>query len=159
VTAEEALDEGADRVVVGTAAVERMDELKQWVARLAPERLVVGVDTRDGRVATRGWLETTTMDAAAFCEALVGVGVRRVLHTDITRDGTLEGPNIPAVRAIVREGGLRVLASGGVATVEHLRELADAGAEGAIIGKALYDGRLRLADALALAQEGRGQPC
>jgi phosphoribosylformimino-5-aminoimidazole carboxamide ribotide isomerase len=152
-TARQVVAEGADRVVVGTAAVERFDDLQQWVAELTPERLIVGVDTREGRVATRGWLETTTMEAMPFCGALVAIGVRRILHTDIGRDGTLEGPDVAAVRAIARGGSLRVLASGGVATVEHLRELANAGAEGAIIGKALYDGRLRLAEALAMAQE------
>jgi phosphoribosylformimino-5-aminoimidazole carboxamide ribotide isomerase len=151
-TAEQVLAEGADRVVVGTAALERLDDLRQWVMALKPERLIVGVDTRDGRVATRGWLETTTTEAVAFCEALARAGVRRILHTDIGRDGMLEGPNIPAVRAITRGGRLRVLASGGVAVAEHLRELANSGAEGAIIGRALYEGRLRLADALAMAQ-------
>jgi phosphoribosylformimino-5-aminoimidazole carboxamide ribotide isomerase len=158
-TAKQVLAEGADRVVIGTAAVERFDDLKQWVAELTPERLIVGVDTRDGRVATRGWMETTAIDAMPFCEALVAIGVRRILHTDIGRDGTLGGPDVAAVRAIARGGRLRVLASGGVATVEHLRELANAGAEGAIIGKALYDGRLRLAEVLAMAQEVRGPIC
>ncbi len=150
--ARQVLDDGADRVVVGTAAVEAPERLTAWLDALGAERVLVGVDARDGRVATHGWLETTDIDALDFCRSLADVGVRRVFFTDIGRDGTLRGPNVAAVRAIAAEGRLRVLASGGVSSVEHVRALALAGAEGAIVGKALYDGRVRLAELLAAAR-------
>jgi phosphoribosylformimino-5-aminoimidazole carboxamide ribotide isomerase len=148
--AEALLADGVDRVVVGTAAAEHLDGLSEWVERLGPERLVVGVDARDGRVATRGWTETTHLEATSFCRTLADRGVMRVLYTDIARDGTLDGPNVAALRTLVtHEPRLRVLASGGVARVEDLHALSEAGAEGAIIGTALYDGRLSLRQVLA----------
>jgi phosphoribosylformimino-5-aminoimidazole carboxamide ribotide isomerase len=144
------LADGANRVVIGTAAAEDPNALREWLTRLGPERMVVGVDARDGLVATRGWTETTQLDAAQFCHTLADQGVVRILYTDIGRDGTLDGPNVPALqRLLATEPRLRVLASGGVARVEDLRALAEAGAEGAIIGTALYDGRLTLDAVLA----------
>jgi phosphoribosylformimino-5-aminoimidazole carboxamide ribotide isomerase len=149
-TAEQLIADGADRVVVGTAAAEHPDALREWLARLGPERIVVGVDARNGLVATHGWTETTQLDAAQFCKALAEKGVIRILYTDISRDGTLEGPNVTAVKTLVQtEPRLKVLASGGVARLDDLRALAEAGAEGAIIGTALYDGRLSLDAVLA----------
>jgi phosphoribosylformimino-5-aminoimidazole carboxamide ribotide isomerase len=145
----ELLEQGAERVVVGTAAVELMDELADWVEVLGPERLVVGVDAKHGRVQTRGWLTSSDVEAVALCRALTSMGVRRVLYTDIERDGTLSGPNVSATRELVQASGLRVLASGGVSRIQHLLELAQAGAEGAIVGTALYDGQLSLREALA----------
>jgi phosphoribosylformimino-5-aminoimidazole carboxamide ribotide isomerase len=119
------------------------------VAALGANRLIAGVDAQSGRVAIHGWQETTQLNVPVYCGWLADAGVRRVLYTDIARDGTLSGPDIDGTHAIAAAGQLRVLASGGVATVEHLLQLAAAGAEGAIIGTALYDGRLRLRDALA----------
>jgi phosphoribosylformimino-5-aminoimidazole carboxamide ribotide isomerase len=148
-TARALLDQGADRVVVGTRAAEEPDALAQWVAELGAERLVVGVDARDGRVATHGWISLTDMNVVAFCERLADLGVERVVYTDVGRDGVLTGPNVEITRQVARVIG--VIGSGGVATVEHLRALAEAGAEGAIIGTALYEGRLQLRDALAIA--------
>jgi phosphoribosylformimino-5-aminoimidazole carboxamide ribotide isomerase len=141
------LDDGADRVIVGTAAAEEPEGLSEWLAELGAERVVVGVDAREGRVATRGWLNLTEIDAPAFCERLAAAGVARVVYTDVGRDGLLDGPNLETTRAIAKT--LKVIGSGGVATVEHLRALAEAGAEGAIIGTALYAGRLQLTDALS----------
>jgi phosphoribosylformimino-5-aminoimidazole carboxamide ribotide isomerase len=149
-TAEQLMVDGADRVVVGTAAAERPDALREWVARLGPERIVVGVDARNGLVATHGWTETTPLDAAQFCHTLADLGVIRILYTDISRDGTLEGPNVTALKKLLSsEPRVRVLASGGVSSLGDLRALAEAGAEGAIIGTALYDGRLTLDAVLA----------
>jgi phosphoribosylformimino-5-aminoimidazole carboxamide ribotide isomerase len=141
------LDDGADRVVVGTRAAEDPEVLTEWVEALGPERLVVGVDARDGRVATHGWLNLTDIGVTDFCERLVVLGVRRVVYTDVGRDGLLGGPNVEMTRAL--SNILSVIGSGGVSRVEHLRALADAGAEGAIIGTALYEGKLSLTDALA----------
>lgn len=146
--ASELIDQGADRVIVGSAAAEQPERVAEWVAGLTAERLVVGVDARHGKVAIHGWVETTAIDAASFCRRLADAGVRRVLYTDIGRDGMAGGPNVAMTRAIVEQGRLRVIGSGGVSAVEHLEQLAAAGAEAAIVGTALYDGRLGLAELL-----------
>jgi len=148
-TARVLLEQGADRVVVGTAAAEAPDALAEWIAALGAERLIVGVDARNARVATHGWQQLTDLDVPAFCKVLAMLGVRRVLYTDVGRDGMLGGPDVEGTRAVARI--LSVLASGGVSSADQLRSLADAGAEGAIIGTALYAGRLSLSDALAVS--------
>ena len=141
------LRQGADRVVFGTAAVEHADELERWVDTVGADHLVVAVDARNGMVATHGWQRTSDLDAVTFCQKLREKGVRRVLYTDVERDGMLGGPNIQRTRQIADV--LAVLASGGVSSIQHLRQLGEAGAEGAIIGTALYTGQLELRDALA----------
>jgi phosphoribosylformimino-5-aminoimidazole carboxamide ribotide isomerase len=148
-TARELLEQGADRVVVGTAAAERPEALAEWIEALGAQRLIVGVDARNARVATHGWQNLTDLDVQGFCQVLLDAGVRRVLYTDVGRDGMLSGPDIEGTRAVAKI--LDVLASGGVSSVDHLRALAGAGAEGAIIGTALYEGRLKLSDALAVS--------
>lgn len=153
--AEHLLASGADRIVIGTAAAEQPAELRHWVAALGAERIVVGVDVRNDLVVTRGWIATSTLTAAGFCRQLVEAGVVRILFTDVSRDGMLTGPNVEAVRTIVTDSGLRVIASGGVGSIDHLHELADAGAEAAIVGTALYDGRVQLADALAVTRDAQ----
>ena len=148
-TARALLDQGADRVVVGTRAAEEPEALAHWVVELGAAHLVVGVDARNGLVATHGWLSVTDIDVVSFCERLAELGVERVVYTDVGRDGVLSGPNVETTREVAMRIG--VIGSGGVATVEHLRALAEAGAEGAIVGTALYEGRLRLQDALSVA--------
>jgi phosphoribosylformimino-5-aminoimidazole carboxamide ribotide isomerase len=148
-TARGLLEQGADRVVAGTVAAERPEALAEWIEALGAERLIVGVDARNARVATHGWRNLTDLDVEGFCQVLVAAGVRRVLYTDVGRDGMLNGPDIDGTRAVARI--LSVLASGGVSSVGHLKSLAEAGAEGAIIGTALYQGRLTLSDALTVA--------
>jgi phosphoribosylformimino-5-aminoimidazole carboxamide ribotide isomerase len=123
--------------------------MAQWVDTLGAERLVVGVDARDGRVATHGWANVVNEDVLSFCQRLVGLGVRRVVYTDVGRDGVLGGPNVTMTREISRM--MAVIGSGGVATVQDLHALAEAGAEGAIVGTALYEGRLTLGQALDAA--------
>lgn len=145
-TARELLETGADRVIVGTRAAEDTDSLREWIAALGPERVVVGVDARDGSVATHGWQTVTDLSVLDFCGQLAAIGVERVVYTDVGRDGLLGGPNVEITRKLARSLG--VIGSGGVATVEDLRVLAEAGAEGAIIGTALYEGRLTLSEAL-----------
>jgi phosphoribosylformimino-5-aminoimidazole carboxamide ribotide isomerase len=145
--AQDILAAGADRVIAGTAVVEHPEQLSQWVTALGAERLIVAVDARGGRVAARGWQSTSELELTAFCQRLQAMGVQRVLYTDIGRDGMLDGPDVEGTRQVART--LKVIASGGVAASEHLRALAEAGAEAAIIGSALYTGRLRLEEALA----------
>ena len=128
--ARQLLDDGADRVIVGTAAAEHPEQLASWLDSLGPERVIIGVDARNGRVAIRGWLETSPRQVSEFCQQLIGIGVLRVLFTDIDRDGMLDGPNIDATRSLATM--LKVIASGGVSTTEDLQQLADAGAEAVV---------------------------
>jgi phosphoribosylformimino-5-aminoimidazole carboxamide ribotide isomerase len=146
-TAQELLDQGADRVIIGTAAAEDPSAVRTWIERLGAEHIVVGIDARDGKVATQGWVSVTDIDVIRFGQRLAALGVRRVVYTDISRDGLMSGPNVDTTRQLAKT--LNVIGSGGVATLEHLRALADAGAEAAIIGTALYEGRLTLQDAMA----------
>lgn len=137
---------GVTRVVIGTAAIEQPEIVTMLLARYGPERVVVGVDARDGMVATRGWTETSDTPAEALIESMLVRGVQRVVYTDIDRDGTLVSPNFEAIARIARLGAA-VVASGGVATREHLRQLAAIpGVDEAIVGRALYTGDVVLAD-------------
>jgi len=148
-TAQSLLAEGAARVVIGTTAAEDPEVMRTWVAKLGAEQVIVGVDARGGRVATHGWQTVTDLDVLSFCQVLKDYGVQRVLYTDVARDGRLSGPDVEGTRAIASL--MNVIGSGGVSTVEHLQQLAAAGAEAAIIGTALYTGCLKLGDALATA--------
>ena len=141
------LDDGVDRVIAGTVLVEAPDRSREWVEALGADKLVVAVDARGRRVATRGWQSATEREVVDFARELTGYGVARVLYTDVGRDGRLEGPDVDGTRAIAEVIG--VIGSGGVASIEHVRALEDAGAEGAIIGTALYEGTLQLKDVLA----------
>jgi phosphoribosylformimino-5-aminoimidazole carboxamide ribotide isomerase len=138
---------GADRVVLGTAAA-RDPALAGEAARRHGERIVVSIDARDGLVATDGWREATELRAEALLSALSDLGVRRFVYTDISVDGTLTSPNFAAIESLVRATDAAIIAAGGVAEVAHLVRLAELGAEGAIVGLALYDGRLDLREAL-----------
>ena len=141
--AESLLGAGAGRVVVGTAAFAAPAALAEFAAVFG-ERLVVAVDVRGGQVAVEGWLRETGLtaeDAAARC---ADAGVARVLCTAVERDGTFAGPDTALLRAVVAASGLPVLAAGGIASEDDLRAVAEAGCEGAIVGRALLDGRLPL---------------
>lgn len=147
------LEAGADRVALGTAAVKDQTTLVNAVS-LFRERILVGVDARDGMVATEGWLETSEMRALDLIQQLSEFGVRRIFYTDISRDGMQSGPNFPAINEVVEHAAglpspMAVIASGGVSSIDHLRRLAAIGVEGAIIGKALYTGLLDLRAVLA----------
>jgi phosphoribosylformimino-5-aminoimidazole carboxamide ribotide isomerase len=130
-------------------------------AALWPEAVAVAIDARAGRVTVAGWKEDTTLDALELASRVKAWGIARVQYTDVTRDGTLVGPNLEAIEEMARRSGLRVTAAGGVSTLDdlvHLSELAGVGVDEAISGKALYDGRFTLAEAraaLAAAVEER----
>ena len=133
-------DAGVERVVIGTAAIEQPELVDRLLAAYGPERVVVGVDARDGLVAIRGWTTTSDVTAEALIEGMRERGVRRVVYTDIDRDGTLVSPNFDAIARIGRLG-VAVVASGGVATRAHLWRLATIpGVDEAIVGRALYTG-------------------
>jgi phosphoribosylformimino-5-aminoimidazole carboxamide ribotide isomerase len=150
-SAEVLLKAGADRVVLGTAAIEDPSLVQELCNKHGSERIVVAIDARDGRVAIKGWTEGTLVDALELAKQMVATGVRRLLYTDISRDGTLTGPNFAANAALVRETGLAVQASGGIASLEHIHRLVETGVEGVIIGRALYTGDIKLAEAIASA--------
>jgi phosphoribosylformimino-5-aminoimidazole carboxamide ribotide isomerase len=141
---------GVDRVVIGTAAAMDPEFLTVLAERIPTERLAVGVDARDGRVAVRGWTETSSLTAAELASRALGAGIATLIYTDVARDGMLAGPDLPGALALQRHGA-RVIASGGVSSLDDLRRIADAGLEGAIVGRALYEGRFDLSEALAAA--------
>jgi phosphoribosylformimino-5-aminoimidazole carboxamide ribotide isomerase len=148
------LELGVARIVIGTAALENPDLVRE-AARALPDRIVVAVDARDGMVATRGWAEVSDMTAADLANRFVDAGVASLLFTDVGRDGMLKGCNIPATVALARKTSMPVIASGGVAGLADIADLArfaSEGIEGVITGRALYDGRLDLAEALHVAQ-------
>jgi len=151
-TIESLLRAGIDRVILGTAAVEDPGLIKEACRRFR-DSMIVGIDARDGRVATRGWLRDTEQTAVALAEAMADAGVRRFVYTDISRDGTLTEPNFSAVSAMVEALHLPIIAAGGVASVNHLSMLQKLGCEGAIIGKALYTGDINLKQALSELSE------
>jgi phosphoribosylformimino-5-aminoimidazole carboxamide ribotide isomerase len=135
---------GVARVVVGTAAIERPELIDELLTAWGPERVVVGVDARNGLVATRGWTATSETGAEVLIVAMRERGVRRVVYTDIDRDGTLVAPNFEAIERIASLG-VSVVASGGVAAREHLTRLATiSGVDEAIVGRALYTGDVAL---------------
>jgi phosphoribosylformimino-5-aminoimidazole carboxamide ribotide isomerase len=148
--AEDLLACGLDRVILGTVAIENPDLVRQLAAR-HPGRIVVGIDARDGKVATRGWLRESTVEATALAASFEGSGVAAIISTDIATDGTLAGPNLEALRAIAAASSIPVIASGGVgclADLLALLALAPLGVEGVIVGRALYDGSVDLREAL-----------
>jgi len=152
-TVERWLALGLRRVILGTAAVRDPAFVRQACRRF-PGRVVVGVDAKDGLVAVAGWAETSTLTALELARRFADAGVAALLYTDVARDGALTGVNVEATAALARDSGLPVLASGGVAGIEDIRRLkavAADGIEGVVIGRALYEGRLDPAQALAEA--------
>jgi phosphoribosylformimino-5-aminoimidazole carboxamide ribotide isomerase len=142
---------GADRAVVGTSAAKDPEAMAQILEKHG-ERVIVGADAHGNEVATHGWQETTGELVTDFAKRMKQMGARRFLFTDISRDGMLEGANAAATAALAQSVGLPVIASGGVAGMDDIRELVrmhPQGVEGVVIGKALYAGRLSLAEALA----------
>jgi len=147
-TIERLLKAGIERVILGTAAVED-PKLVEEACRRFSESIIVGIDTREGWVATRGWQQETRLGAIEFAQSMVQLGVKRFIHTDISRDGTLTEPNFSAFSELATGIGLPIIASGGISSLNHLRMLKQLGAEGAIVGKALYNGDINLKQALA----------
>lgn len=151
------LELGVARVILGTVAVRDPQLVAEACARYGAERVAVGIDARDGYVAIHGWQDTTTVAAGDLARQMRALGIERIVHTDIGRDGMLRGANVAACVQLAREAGVRVIASGGVsslADIEALAAHAADGIEGAIIGMALYRGVIALPEALSLARGG-----
>lgn len=146
------VDLGVTRVILGTAAAERPALVDEVVTALGAERVAVGIDARNGAVAVRGWTETSALTATDLAVRVAAQGVRTVIYTDIARDGMLGGPDLDGSVALQEAAGVSVIASGGIATLDDLRAVAVAGLGGAITGRALYEGRFSLADALTAAR-------
>jgi phosphoribosylformimino-5-aminoimidazole carboxamide ribotide isomerase len=157
--AEELLAAGLDRVILGTVALEQ-PELVEALAARHPGRIVVGIDARDGKVATRGWIEASSTEATELARRFSASPLAALICTDIATDGTLAGPNLGFLRAMAEASSVPVIASGGIGSLEHLLSLlsiAPLGVEGVIVGRALYDGRVELAEALQAIGDERLQ--
>ncbi|MBN9387909.1 MAG: 1-(5-phosphoribosyl)-5-[(5-phosphoribosylamino)methylideneamino]imidazole-4-carboxamide isomerase [Chloroflexi bacterium] len=148
-TALELLGKGVDRVILGTAAL-RDPEMTGQLCQKYGEKIVIGIDARNGLVAVEGWTETSGVLATDLARQLVQLGAQRFIYTDISRDGTLTEPNYAAFTEFAQAAGKPVIASGGVARTEQVRKLAELGAEGVIIGRALYTGDVKMADLLVV---------
>ena len=143
------LAKGLSRVILGTVAVED-PALVRDAARAFPGQVAVGLDARNGRVATRGWADETDVQVTDLARAFEDAGIAAIIYTDIDRDGAMQGPNIPATEALARAVSVPVIASGGVSSMDDLRRLQATGViAGAISGRALYDGAIDLGEALA----------
>lgn len=153
------LDLGIDRVILGTVAVEQ-PQLVRDLCQKYPGQIVVGIDARDGKVATKGWLETSQVLATDLAQQMAQMGAAAIIYTDIHRDGTMTGPNMDALRELANGIEIPVIASGGVSSLRdllNLLSLVPIGVTGAIVGRALYTGEVKLVDAIRAAGEGRWQ--
>ncbi len=147
------MDAGLDRVILGTAAVENPDFVREAVSRYG-DRIAVGVDLKDGYVAVKGWTEKSTLDAVTFCTGMRDMGVKTLIVTDISKDGAMQGTNHDLYRDLQgRFPDLQIVASGGVSSMEDITRLADTGLYGAIIGKAYYIGAIDLKTACEVVQQ------
>lgn len=153
------LDLGVERVILGTVAVENPNLVAE-LTKAFPQSIVVGIDARDGKVATRGWLETSQVEAIDLAQRMANLGVAAIIYTDIHRDGTLTGPNLTALRQLAQAIAIPVIASGGVSSltdVLSLLALEPSGVTGVIVGQALYTGALDLTEAIRAVGDGRWQ--
>lgn len=152
---DQALSWGVGRVILGTVAVEAPDLVGEAVARFGAERVVVGLDARDGQVAVKGWQESSGQQVLDVALAMKERGVERLIYTDIARDGTQQGVNVAATGELAQKSGLKLIASGGVGTLDDLRQvrwIEPYGVEGVIVGRALYERAFTLQEALAIGK-------
>lgn len=150
---------GVQRIILGTVAVEQPDLVAQLCQEF-PGQIVVGIDARKGKVATRGWLETSEVDAVPLAQQMAEFGAAAIIYTDIYRDGTMQGPNREALRELAEAISIPVIASGGISSVTDLLNLLGLeaiGVTGAIVGRALYTGDLSLKEAIRAVGDGRWQ--
>ena len=155
-TIEAYLDLGINRVILGTVAKENPDLVKE-ACRKFPGQIVVGIDAKDGLVAVRGWADVTEKKATEMAREMEGFGVEAIIYTDISRDGMMQGPNIEATRALAEAITIPVIASGGLSTLDDIRNLLkieSSGVSGVITGKAIYSGAIDLREAIALTKGG-----
>ena len=145
---ENVLDLGVSRIILGTVAIEKPWLLEKAITTYSAHRVAVGIDARQGRVRVRGWMEGTELDPVVLAKNLRSTGLKRAIVTDITRDGMDQGVNLDLARRIVEQAGLSVIVAGGVNSLEDVSRTRQAGLEGIIIGRALYEGQVSLEEAL-----------
>ena len=153
------LNSGVSRVILGTAAVENSQLIADICAEF-PEQIMIGIDARDGKVATRGWLTTSEVMAVDLAKRMTSIGIAGIIYTDIHRDGTMQGPNIEALRQLAENVDVPVIASGGISSITdllNLLSLESMGVKGAIVGKAIYTGDIQLREAIRAVGNGRWQ--
>ncbi len=148
---QQGLDWGVSRIVVGTAAAIEPSLVDQALALAGRERVAVGIDARQGRVMVRGWTEPSSLLAEQLARRVIAQGVRTMIYTDVSRDGLLQGPDITGATALARLGA-EVIASGGIASLDDIQAVRDAGLAGAVVGRALYESRIDLRAALEAAR-------
>jgi len=146
------LDIGIDRVILGTVAVENPELIKN-LCRKYGEAIIVGIDARDGFVATHGWMQKTEVKALQLGLQMKDLGVKRIIYTDIKRDGTLTEPGFAAIEEMVKGVKLQIIAAGGISKISHLKKLKELGVEGAILGRAIYTGDINLKEALKVIED------
>jgi phosphoribosylformimino-5-aminoimidazole carboxamide ribotide isomerase len=145
--AEQLLRDGVNRIILGTAAIENR-ELVRKVCQQFGEAVAVSLDARDGKIAIHGWQKDTVVEVLQLSREMVDAGVRRFIYTDIRRDGTLTEPNFDMIKKLLGEVNVPVIVAGGISRLEHLRRIKELGAEGVIIGRALYTGDMNLGEAI-----------
>ena len=149
---EHRLNMGVTRVILGTKAVESPEFVKEAILKFGADKIVIGIDAKDGMVAIKGWETISNVDAVTLALSMKDLGVKTIIYTDISKDGMLCGPNLVQTARMVEATGLDVVASGGVSSMEDLEQLENVGVEGAILGKAIYEKRVDLKVAVARFQ-------
>lgn len=142
---------GISRVIIGTKAVSNPDFVRESVKKYG-DKIVIGIDAKDGMVAVEGWEKTSDFTALEFAKKMVDLGVKTIVYTDIATDGTLAGPNVEAMREMAATVNADIIASGGIGNIEHIKALKDTGVEGVIVGKALYTDNVDLSEAIKIAK-------
>ena len=145
---ERVLSYGINRVIIGTKAVKDPSFVEEAVKRFGADRIVVGVDAKNGMVAIEGWEKLSDQTALSMCLSMKEMGVKNIVYTDISKDGMLMGPNVAMTQELTEKTGMNIIASGGVSSMEDLRNLNNAGIKGAIIGKAIYENRVTVKEAV-----------
>lgn len=145
------LECGISRVIIGTKAVSNPDFVKEAIKKYG-DKIVIGIDAKDGMVAIEGWEKTSNFTAIEFAKKMVSFGVKTIVYTDIATDGTLKGPNVEAMREMASKVDADVIASGGIGNIEHILSLRGTGVEGVIVGRALYTDNIDLSEAIKLAK-------
>lgn len=153
-TIEQLFAAGVERAIMGTVAVEKPDLVKEACQRFS-DRIIISIDARDRWAATRGWLQKSDVTAGELASKMIELGVMRFIYTDISRDGTLTSPNFEAIAEFLPQVSAPVIAAGGISSVYHLTRLAELGVEGAIVGKAIYTGDVKLSEAFKAMRELR----
>ena len=141
-------DLGVSRVVMGTVAIEDQDLVVWAVDKFGSDRIVIGIDAKNGKVATRGWVEDTDVDAITLAKKVKEMGIQNIVYTDISKDGMMVGHNTEWIKQMVKTTWINVIASGGISTIEDVKAVRDSGACGVIMGRALYEGSIDFAEAM-----------